>query len=192
MSLLDSTSYATDFGKSWWKILKGAMVVARGTKSGNLYTTAGYMNMVVVAKSASNSSLWKNRLGHVSFKEMKMLVAKEVLEGLKSVDMSPYENCIMSKQKRASFTKIARELKKVWLEMVHKDVWGPSQVPSLGGSKFYVTLINDFISKMCIYFLKHKSDVFPTFKKWKVEVENQIGLKIKCLRSDNRGEYDKS
>ena len=73
------------------------MVVARGTKSGNLYTTAGYMNMVVVAKSASNSSLWKNRLGHVSVKEMKMLITKGVLEDLKSVDIGTYENCIMSK-----------------------------------------------------------------------------------------------
>ena len=34
----------------------------------------------------------------------------------------------------------------------------------------------------------HKSDVFATFKKWKAEVENQINLKIKCLRSDNGGE----
>ena len=27
--------------------------------------------------------------------------------------------------------------------------------------------------------------------KWKVEVENQTGLKIKCLRSSNGVEYDK-
>ena len=30
---LDSTGYAADFGKDSWKIVKGAMVVARGTKS---------------------------------------------------------------------------------------------------------------------------------------------------------------
>ena len=40
--------------------------------------------------------------------------------------------------------------------------------------------------------MKHKSDVFATFKKWKAKVENQTGLKVKCLRSDNGGEYDKS
>ena len=34
--------------------------------------------------------------------------------------------------------------------------------------------------------------MFETFKKWKFEVENQTGLKVKCLRSDNGGEYDKS
>ena len=88
------------------------MVVARGTKSGTLYTTAGYMNRDVVAESASNSSIWHNRLGHMSVKGMKMPTAEEVLEGLKSVDMSPCENCVMSKQKRVSFTKTAREMKK--------------------------------------------------------------------------------
>ena len=76
--------------------------------------------------------------------------------------------------------------------MVHTDVWGPFPVSSLGGSRFYVTLIDDFSRKVWVYFLKHKSDVFATFTKGKAEVENQTNLKVKCLRSDNGGEYDKS
>ena len=42
---LDSTGYAAVFGKGSWKIVNGTMVVARGTKSGTLYTTAGFINM---------------------------------------------------------------------------------------------------------------------------------------------------
>ena len=75
--------------------------------------------------------------------------------------------------------------------MVYTNVWGPSPVPSLGESKFYVTFIDDFSRKVWVYFLEHKSDVFATFKKWKAKVENQTGLKIKCLRSNNGREYDK-
>ena len=112
---LDSTDYAIELGKSSWKIMKGAMVVAHGIKSRTLYTTAGCMNMVVGAESASNSSLWHNRLGHMSVKGMKMMAAKGVLEGLKSIDVGRCENCVMSKQKRVSFTRTARELKKVQL-----------------------------------------------------------------------------
>ena len=37
--------------------------------------------------------------------------------------------------------------------------------------------------------MKQKSKVFNTFKKWKVVVENEIGLKIKFLKSNNGGEY---
>jgi len=40
-----------------------------------------------------------------------------------------------------------------------------------------------------VYFLKHKSDVFEVFKKWLAQVENESGRKLKCLKSDNGGEY---
>ena len=39
-------------------------------------------------------------------------------------------------------------------------------------------------------FSKNKSDVFETFKEWKVMVETETGLKVKCLRSDNGGEIE--
>ncbi|TMW80598.1 hypothetical protein EJD97_017923 [Solanum chilense] len=54
---LDITGYAAVFGKGSWKIVKGAMVVARGTKSGTVYTTAGCINMAAVAEGASGSCL---------------------------------------------------------------------------------------------------------------------------------------
>ena len=38
-------------------------------------------------------------------------------------------------------------------------------------------------------FLKNKSDIFNTFKIWKAKVEIETNLKLKCLRSDNGGEY---
>ena len=41
-------------------------------------------------------------------------------------------------------------------------------------------------------FSKEKSNVFETFKKWKALVENEIGKKLKCLRSDNGGEFTTS
>ena len=31
--------------------------------------------------------------------------------------------------------------------------------------------------------------MFDTFKKWKDLAENEIGKRLKCLRSDNGGEY---
>ena len=125
-----------------------------------------------VAEGASGLCLWHNRLGHMSTKGMKMLVAKGALEDLKSVDMGLCESCAMGKQKRVSFTKTPRDPKIVRLEMVHTAVWGPSPVSSLGGSRFYVTFIDEFSRKVWVYLLNHDSDVFATFKKWKAKVEN--------------------
>ena len=68
ISQFDSTGYAAEFGKGSCKIVNGAMVLARCTKSGTLYTTTGCINMVVVAEGASGSCLWHNRLGHMSTK----------------------------------------------------------------------------------------------------------------------------
>ena len=40
-----------------------------------------------------------------------------------------------------------------------------------------------------VFFLKKKSETFECFKIFKEVVENETDLKIKCLRSDNEGEY---
>ena len=88
-----------------------------------------------------------------------------------------------------SFLKIGRTPKVKKLELVHTDLWGPSLVASLGGSRYNITFIDDSSRKVWVYFLKNKFDVFKTFKKWKVMVKTEIGLKIKCLRLDNGGEY---
>ena len=88
-----------------------------------------------------------------------------------------------------SFVKTGKENKKEKLELVHTDVWGPAQLSSLGGSHYYVTFIDDATRKVWVYFLRQKSDVFQTFKNWKCLVENETSKKLKCLRSDNGGEY---
>ena len=72
---------------------------------------------------------------------------------------------------------------------MHTNVWGPTQVSSLGGSKYYVTFIDDATRKTWVYCIQKKFDVLNTFKKWKDLVENETGKKLKCLRSDNGGEY---
>jgi hypothetical protein len=61
------------------------------------------------------------------------------------------------------------------LELVHIDVWGPTQVSSLGGSRYYVTFIGDATIKTWIYCVRKKSDVFDTFEKLKALVENEKG-----------------
>jgi transposase InsO family protein len=72
---------------------------------------------------------------------------------------------------------------------VHTNVWGPSQISSLGGSFYYVTFIDDATRKTWVYCIRQKYDVFDTFKKWKTLVENETEISLKCLRSDNGGEY---
>ncbi|KAE8698394.1 hypothetical protein F3Y22_tig00110597pilonHSYRG00102 [Hibiscus syriacus] len=100
-------------------------------------------------------------------------------------DVGLFEDCIFGKQEKVSFAKIGKTPKTEKLELVHTDVWGPSPVPSLAGSLYYVTFIDDFTRKVCL-FSEEKSEVFDTFRKWKAMVENETGLKVKRLRAMNR------
>ena len=64
-------------------------------------------------------------------------------------------------------------------------IWGPAQVQYLGGSRYYVTFIDDATRKTWVYCTRHKSNVFDTFKKWKYFIENETGKRLKCLMEVN-------
>ena len=99
------------------------------------------------------------------------------------------EGCILGKQHRESFPSGKSIRAKAPLEIVHSDLCGPMQAPSLAGSQYFLTFIDDFTRKTWVYFLKNKSEVFEKFRNFKALVENQSGLHIKVLRTDRGGEY---
>ena len=68
-------------------------------------------------------------------------------------------------------------------------MWGPSPTISYGGEKYYVLFVDDFFRKVWVYFLKREADVFNTFKQFRAMVEKRTGMTIKCLRTDNGGEF---
>nr|GEW15436.1 hypothetical protein [Tanacetum cinerariifolium] len=75
------------------------------------------------------------------------------------------------------------------LGLIHTDVCGPFMIMSRQGASYFVTFTDDFSCYGYVYLLKHKHEVFETFKVFQKEVENQLGKTIKSLRSDRGGEY---
>ena len=76
------------------------------------------------------------------------------------------------------------------LLLVHYDLSGIFPVTSLGGYPYYSIFVDDYLCKTWIYFLKRKDEVFEWFQSFKALVENQIGKKIKMLRTDNGTKYE--
>ncbi|TNV99076.1 hypothetical protein C5H24_12405, partial [Xylella fastidiosa] len=187
---LAAAGYTSTFTGDTWKVSNGTMVTAKGKKVGTLYLTSHGSDTLAVVDSKESSNLWHYRLGHMSEKGMKVMQSNGKLPGLESVDIDMCEDCIFGKQKRVSFQKGSRPPRAQKLELVHTDVWGPATVSSIGGSYYYVTFVDDHSRKVWVYFMKHKSEVFEVFKKWKAMVENETDLKVKRLRSDNGGEYE--
>ena len=99
-----------------------------------------------------------------------------------------YEHCVFGKATRVKFAKAVHETQNQ-LDYIHSDLWGPSRVPSIGGARYFLTLIDDYSRKVWIYFLKNKSETFLKFKEWKILVETQVGRKVKKLRTDNGLEF---
>lgn len=71
------------------------------------------------------------------------------------------------------------------LELVHSD-GQPTANQERAPDTFSPSLTT---SHGTLGLMKTKSEVFEKFKVWKARVENQTGLKVGSLRSDNGGEY---
>ena len=58
-----------------------------------------------------------------------------------------------------------------------------------GGVSYFITFIDDATRKVWVYPMARKDDAFQRFQKFLAFVENLLGKKLKCLRTDNGGEY---
>ena len=102
------------------------------------------------------------------------------------------EGCVLGKHHREMFERGKAWRAKEPLQLIHSDICGPLEVPSLSRTVYFLTFIDDFSRKSWVYFLKNKSEVFSIFQIFKSLVENEFGKKIKTLRSNNGGEFVKN
>lgn len=134
--------------------------------------------------------LWHMRFGHFHFSGLNYLARKKLVSDLPVVNIPDRvcEICVIGKKHKEPFP-----VGKSWratqqLEIVHSDLCS-LEVQSHGGSKYFVTFIDDLSRKTWIYFLRQKSDACDVFKQFKSFVEKQSGFEIKILRTDRGTEY---
>ncbi len=70
---LASDGYVTTFTGHKWKILKGAMIIAQGTKNETLYTTTDGCGLAAMAEGKEDPNLWHQKFGHMSSQGLKCL-----------------------------------------------------------------------------------------------------------------------
>ncbi|GJQ94557.1 retrotransposon protein, putative, ty1-copia subclass [Tanacetum coccineum] len=132
--------------------------------------------------------LWHCRLGHISKKCIEKLQHDGLLN---STDIKSFEKCVScmsGKMARKPYSHQVERAKDL-LGLIHTDVCGLFRTVSRQGASYFVTFTDDFSSYGYVYLLKHKHEVFETFKLFQKEVENQLGKTIKSLRSGRGGEY---
>ena len=104
-----------------------------------------------------------------SFKQTQLntLVDRDLASGIKlstTSKLSFCEGCVEGKLQRKPFKPLTHKQSKRKLELVHSDVCGPLQTESIGGSRYFVTFIDDYSRCVSVYFIKHKTEVFEKFK----------------------------
>ncbi|KAL2253784.1 UNVERIFIED_CONTAM: Retrovirus-related Pol polyprotein from transposon TNT 1-94 [Sesamum indicum] len=180
------------WGKGIMKVMKGSLVVFKAERKRNLYIcTATYENIAASALENNKTNLWHKRLGHISMKGLDFLRKDGILNDCLG-KLEFCDECIMGKHHRVHFPTSPSpnpSMSTCILDYVHADVWGPSNVPTHGGNRYFLSIIDNYSRKVFVFLMKHKSEVFDKFEKWKIFVENQTSKKLKSLRTDNGLEF---
>jgi len=98
------------------------------------------------------------------------------------------KGCIEGKMHQRSFQKVEVQSSKR-LKFVCSDVCGPMPTESLGGHKYFVTFIYDYLHCCAVYFLRNQSEVSAKFKEFEAITTSDCGHKIEALRTNNGGGY---
>jgi hypothetical protein len=133
-------------------------------------------------------------MGHITPTSARTLVEKGLVTGIK-LDPNSQEGdcdtCIFAHVTRRPVPKVhvGPQVQHFGKE-IHSDVWGPSQITSKGGRRYFITFTDDTTRYTVTYLLRNKLEAFGTYKGFEAwAVTQQHCTAIKVLRSDCSGEY---
>ncbi|GJR79122.1 hypothetical protein Tco_0149907 [Tanacetum coccineum] len=136
-----------------------------------------------VKHNLDSTYLWHCRLTHINKKRIKQLQQDRLLKSTDDESFDKCESCLSGKMTKKPFPH-SNERATDLLRIIHTNVCGPLRHVSRQGASYFITFTDDYSRYGYVYLLKHKHEVFETFKVFKNEVENQLGKTIKAIQSD--------
>ncbi|GJU56372.1 retrotransposon protein, putative, ty1-copia subclass [Tanacetum coccineum] len=130
--------------------------------------------------------LWHCRLGHISKKRIDKLQHDGLLDSTNIKSFKKWVSYMSRKMARKPYSHQVERAKDL-IGLIHTDVWGSFRTVSRQKASYFVTFTDDYNHYGYVYLLKHKHEVFESFKVFKKEVKNQLGKTIKSLHSDCGG-----
>jgi len=102
------------------------------------------MNATFQSKTQDDSWIWHFRFGNLNFGGLKLLQTKDMVKGLPLIEKPERicEGCIFGKQHKDSFPIGKSYKEKDPLKIVHLDICGPMKNTYIGGSTYFLTLID--------------------------------------------------
>ena len=127
------------------------------------------------AKVPVDLNLWHQRLGHVNELQLRETIKKGQICNVKISDNDLLKFCdgyVEAKMSRKPNKPVGEIQSEYPGQLFHSDLCGPMS-ESIGGSKYFVTFIDDFSRWVKISFLREKKEAMVKFKEFEAEVWNQ-------------------
>ena len=113
------------------------------------------------ATTTSSIDLWHTRLGHPHQRVLQHVV-HDFLSARDLNKVSICKHCVQGKMTQLPIPIFVSTTSSP-LELVHSDVWGPSQITSINGTRYFVIFVDDFTRFTLFFPLTHKSQVLSSF-----------------------------
>ena len=137
--------------------------------------------------SVPSLALWHVRLGHASSSRVQQLASRDLL-GSMFTENFDCVSCQLGKQPVLPFN-TSESISTDIFDLIHSDVWGPSSVSSIGGSRYFIIFVDDYSSYSWIFNMKYRSKLLQVYSNFAKIVETQFSKRIKNFQSDNTLEY---
>ncbi|KAJ9565015.1 hypothetical protein OSB04_000981 [Centaurea solstitialis] len=150
------------------------------------------LNFLLSKASVSESSLWHRRMCHMNFKNMNLLVKNNLVSGLPAKEFSCDDHCVAClKGKQHKNSHKSKEVNTISspLQLLHMDLFGPTNVMSIGKKSYCLVIVDDYSRFTWVYFLRTKDETSGLIKPFVTRVENKTNLRVKIIRSDNGTEF---
>lgn len=147
------------------------------------------MNFINIEDTSSQCHMveslttWHRKMAHIHFDQVRKILKRSEIKFVEVTN--PFcKECLPGKQHRLPFPASLSRAQRTG-ELIHGDLEGPMEEPSMGGARYFLLLKDDFSNYRFVYFLKNKSDAMENIEKFLNMVETQTGNKVKKLRTDN-------
>jgi transposase InsO family protein len=174
-------------------------IAFKGVLDGQLYLVdfndnKAELNTCLIAKT-NMGWLWHRRLAHVGMKNLHKLLKGEHILGITNIHFE--KDMICSACQAGKQVGSHHPHKNIMttdrpLELLHMDLFGPIVYISIGGSKYSLVILDDYSCFTWVFFLQEKSQTQETLKRFLKQAQNEFGLRIKNIRSDNGTEFKNS
>ncbi|GKB18351.1 putative ribonuclease H-like domain-containing protein, partial [Tanacetum coccineum] len=183
-------------------LLDESQVLLRVPRKDNIYSVdlksvvpTGGLTYLIAKAIIDESNTWHKRLGHINFKIMNKLVKGNLVKGLPSKIFENDHSCVAcqkGKQHKASYkTKLVNSIRQT-LNLLHMDLFSPTNVKSLMKKSYSPVVTDDFGRFSWVFFLATKDETRGIIKTFITEIVNQLDHKVKVIRSDNGTEFKNS